>query len=211
MTVVVVASVSSKIADLAMLTTPNKVEYCLRHGYSLLVENRPYDDAIRGFADVMLPLLDRFDLVWALDADAVITDLSRPVHELGCLGPGMTVCEEGIVEWNRVNCGSVIMRAGQKSRTLLRRMSAEIDLWIGLPCQWQTWIGNVAKEPGDLVTVAPLRAFNSCEWTRPGGGGFEAPGSHWTPGDLVYHPCSVFPHDARLAAIKAVLAGGVVR
>jgi hypothetical protein len=205
--VAVVASVSGNIAELAMLTTPNKLEYCLRHGYSLLVENRPYAEAVQGVRAVVEPLLDRFDLVWTLDADAVITDMTRPVHELDCLGPGATACLEGIVPWNKMNCGSVIWKASAESLELLERLESSYVEWVSMPCQWQTWFAEV---PPPLVTVAPLRAFNSCVWTHPAGSS-GAPGSHWEPGDFVFHPCGVFPASARVKAVKEILSKGVVR
>ena len=207
MRVVVVASVSSNIAPLAMLTAPNKAEYCLRHGYSLLLENRPYADAVRNIADVVVPLLERFDLVWTLDSDAVITDMTRPVHGLDCIGLGATVCLEGIVDWNKLNCGSILWRAGERSKRLLEMIRDSYEEWVGLPCQWQTWMAGVGE---DLVSVAPLRAFNSCAWSHPGGGS-GLPGCHWQPGDLVFHPCGIFPGEARMSAVKAVIDGGVVR
>lgn len=202
MKVAVAVSVSGCIAQMASLTTPNKLEYCLRHGYSLFLENREYKDAVRSVRAVIAPLLERFDFVWALDADAVITNLAQPVHELQCLGPAATACEEGIVPWNRLNCGSVVWRAGEKSQRLLELLDASRHEWEGLPCQWQTWMACIG---GDLVTAAPLRAFNSCEWTHPGGDEGE-PGTHWRPGDFVYHPCGVFPYVEKIARIATKLA-----
>jgi hypothetical protein len=207
MKVAIVTSVSSKIAEMAATTAHNKVEYCLRHGYSLLLENRAYADAVKNVAEVVLPLLDRFDLVWTLDADCVITNMGVALHELGCLGPGATVCEEGIVGWNKLNCGSIVWRAGERSQRLLRLLHDSYDQWVNLPCQWQTWMAGIGE---DLVTVAPLRAFNSCAWNAPGGGPGEV-GTHWHPGDFVYHPCGVFPMATRVSSVKAILAGGVAR
>lgn len=205
MKVAVVTSVSSKIAELAALTVPNKLEYCLRHGYSLVVDNAPYDEAMPGVA-WLIALFDRYDLLWALDADAVVTNMAVPIHTLACLGPHVTACEEGIVEWNRVNCGSVVWRDTPKTREVLREITQNPAAWKNLDCGWQTWLAGRPE-----LTVAPLRAFNSCAWNRPGGSVVEASGSHWEAGDLVFHPCGVYPAEARLSVVKAVLAGGVVR
>ena len=79
MKVALTTSVSRNIAELAMLTVPNKLQYCLRHGYHLVVDNRPYDEAVDTFADTMLALLDQHDLVWALDSDALITNMDVPL------------------------------------------------------------------------------------------------------------------------------------
>lgn len=210
MRVAVSTSVSSNIAKMSALTTPNKFEYCTRHNYSLIVDNRSYAEAARDVRGVLVPLLEIYDLVWSLDCDAVITNMTLPVHSLACLGPGVTVCEEGVVEWNRLNCGSMVWRAGSRSRYLLDRIDESAAEWVSAPCSWQTWLGDHAESLGDSLTIAPMRSFNSCAWTHPGGGRGEA-GSHWKRGDLVFHPCGVFPHEERLEAVRSALDSGVVR
>ena len=210
MRVAICTSVSANIAEMAALTSPNKFDYCSRHGYSLIVDNRPYDDAVRGIRGVLAPLLGIYDLVWTLDCDAVITDMTRAVHDLPCLGPGVTVCEEGVVEWNRLNCGSMVWRAGSRSRYLLDLIDESAAEWMSAPCAWQSWLGAYAESLGDVLSVAPLRSFNSCAWTHPGGGAGEA-GSHWKHGDLVFHPCGVFPYSERLEIVRSVLMSGVVQ
>jgi hypothetical protein len=206
----ILTSVSANIAEMAALTVPNKLEYCLRHGYSLVVDNRPYAEAVQKVRQAVMPLFAAFDIVWALDCDAVITDMTTPFHTLPCLGPGATVCEEGIVTWNRLNCGSVIWRRGARSEYLLARIEQSLAEWVSMPCVWQTWLGEHAETLGDILTVAPQRSFNSVAWTNPGGSAGE-PGSHWDRGDLVFHPCGVFPMPARLEVIQTALDSGVVR
>lgn len=206
----VITSVSGNISELASVTVPNKLEYCLRHGYSLIADNQPYKHAVRRVRDVILPLLDEYELVWALDCDAVVTDMTTPFHTLPCLGPGATVCEEGIVAWNRLNCGSVIWRSGWRSTWLLERLEESAPEWLPMPCVWQTWLGEHAGRLGDSLTVAPLRAFNSCAWSHPAGVAGDS-GSHWEFGDFVFHPCGVFPAEARLEIVHDVIASGVKR
>ena len=38
-------SISANIAEIAHLTTPNKLEYCLKHDYSLIIDNQKYEEA----------------------------------------------------------------------------------------------------------------------------------------------------------------------
>ena len=203
MSVALVTSVSANIADLAAITVPNKLEYCLRQGYTLICDNQPYDQAAAR-VDLLCHYLDRFDLVWTLDCDAVITDIRQPIHELACLGPHVTVCEEGIVHWNRVNCGSMVWRNTTKARVLLQTIAEDRDRWAGLACGWQTLLGEFASVGVDVLTVAPLRAFNSCVWNRPANERNEVSG-HWQPGDFVYHPCGVFPMEERTEWLKRIL------
>lgn len=206
MSVAIVTSVSANIADFAEVTVPNKLAYCLRHGYSLVADNEVYETAVRR-VDRLCDYLDRFDVVWTLDADTLITNMDVPIHELPCLGPDVTVCEEGIVDWNRLNCGSMVWKNTFPSRWLAQTITALAPVWGGMACGWQTWLAEVAPSLGSALTVAPLRSFNSCVWNRPGGGEGE-PGSHWRPGDLVYHPCGVFPRGEKLRLLKAMVTDG---
>lgn len=209
MEVAVYTSVSANIAELAAITTPNKLEYCLRHDYSLIVENAPYSEAVANTQRIC-DYLDRFDLVWNCDADAVITNMTIPIHALSCLGPHVTVCEEHIVEWNGINCGSMVWRDTPPSRWLLREIARCRGEWESLPCQWQTWLGDSAEKLGDWLTIAPANAFNSCVWNRPANARDEV-GGYWNQGDLVYHPCGVFPAAERLRWIRDALATKVQR
>jgi hypothetical protein len=188
---------------MACLTVANRMEYCLRHGYSFIADNKPYAEAVAGVA-AMVPLFDIYDMVWTLDADAVITNMTQRVEELSCLGPHVTVCEEGIVPWNRLNCGSIVWRDTLETRWLLESITVQRKQWMSLPCIWQTWLAHRAAEFGDVLTMAPLRSFNSCEWNRPGGGD-GPPGSHWKPGDFVRHPCGVFPPEEKLRRVAHAL------
>jgi len=198
--VVVVTSISRNIADFAYAVMGNRIQYCLQHGYSVLFDYKELADAYAGVAS-LVPLLDSYDLVWTLDADAVITNIGQPIHRLECLGPHVTVCEEGIVGWNRINCGSIVWRNTIESRWLLQSITVQQDQWRDLPCVWQTWLERRAEELGDILTIAPLRSFNSCEWNKPGGVDGE-PGTHWVPGDFVYHACGVFPAGEKLRRVQ---------
>jgi len=204
MRVALFTSVSANIAGLASLTMPHRLAYCLHHGYSLVIDNRPYEHALASLNDIA-ELLDVYDLVWAMDADTVITNPAQRIETLPCLGPHMTVCEEGIVPWNYLNCGSVVWRNTQPCRDLCRDIVAAEKEWRQMACVWQTWLWKYLEHLGDTVTVAPLRAFNSCVWNRPGGGDGPA-GSHWQPGDFVYHPCGVFPMEERILWLQQTLS-----
>ena len=203
MSVAIVTSVSENISELATLTMPNKSEYCLRHGYSLVADNQPYETAL-GRIDLLCHYLDRFDFIWTLDCDAIVTNMAVPIDSLGCLGPNVTVCEEGMVDWNRINCGSMVWKDTLKTRWLANNCSETKQQWLSLPCQWQTFLANNAEELGDVLTVAPLRSFNYCVWNRPANARDEV-GGNWQSGDLVYHPCSVFPYAERLRWLSDAL------
>ena len=198
MNVAIYTSISPGCADFAAATTPSKLRYCLRHGYSLVLRNRPYHEAVLQSLNDVQRLLDQFDMVWTLDADCLVTG-TQPIHEVPGLGTHVTVCEESIVNWNRINCGSVVWKSTVAVRHfVLRKMIRDQPEWRSMPCGWQTWLAQHAAEIGDALTVLPPRSFNSVAWNHSGGG------SHWQPGDLVYHPCGIVPHTLRAEALRDI-------
>jgi hypothetical protein len=199
MNVCIYTSISPGCAEFAAATTPSKLRYCLRHGYSLVMRNRPYHEAVlESLRDVHTLLFDS-DMVWTLDADCLVTG-TAPIHELPGLGEHVTMCKESIVDWNQLNCGSVVWRATSTTRRLLLAIIVAESEWRSMPCGWQTWLAKHAAELGDALTVLPPRSFNSVAWNHSGGG------SHWQPGDLVYHPCGIVPHSLRAAALREIAA-----
>ena len=194
MNVAIYTSISAGCAEFAKATTPSKTAYCLRHGYSLVLRNRPYREALLESLRDVWGLLDEFDMVWTLDADCLITG-TAPIHELPGLGKHVTVCNESIVNWNRLNCGSMVWRQTREASVLLEDIIESERAWRAMPCGWQTWLG---QRECDALTVLPPRAFNSVVWNHSGGG------CHWQPGDLVYHPCGIVPHSLRAEALRDI-------
>jgi len=192
--VAIYTSISAGCAEFAKATTPSKTAYCLRHGYSLVLRNRPYREALLESLRDVWGLLDEFDMVWTLDADCLITG-TAPIHELPGLGKHVTVCNESIVNWNRLNCGSMVWRQTREASVLLEDIIESERAWRAMPCGWQTWLG---QRECDALTVLPPRAFNSVVWNHSGGG------CHWQPGDLVYHPCGIVPHSLRAEALRDI-------
>ena len=204
MRIAIFTNVSKEIEDMSSLTMPNKLEYCLRHNYSLIMNDQPYDD-IMVKMNTLIPLLGNYDILWYMDSDIIITDMTKRIEDLGCLGPHITVCEEKIVSWNHINCGSIVFRNTDDSKAVLQAITDHEKDWKPLICQWQTWLYAIKHNIGDIITIAPLRSFNSCVWNKPGNGP-GLPGSDWQEGDFVCHPCGMFPYNPlRVDYIKETL------
>jgi hypothetical protein len=191
----------------AAATVPNTAEYCLRHGYSLIVRDIPYMECIKG-QDEIIELLSIYDLVWTIDADCLITNHRIRIEDVPGLGRDVTVCEEGM-PWltsNRINCGSIVYRATEQTKSLLRQLRDAFPEWCNNPAYpfiSQSWLGTHAERFVDSLTILPPRVFNSVAWQQNGGG------TLWQSGDLVYHPCC-HPHERRLEILKAKL-GEVIK
>jgi len=195
--VAIYTSISAGCSEFAKATTPSKTAYCLRHGYSLVLRNRPYHEAVLASLRDVQRLLDQFEMVWTLDADCLVTG-TAPIHEVPGLGQFVTVCKEAICDWNILNCGSMVWRRTLTTRCLLEKIASLEHKWRSMPCGWQTWLAEHAADLGDALTVLPPRSFNSVAWNHSGGG------SHWQPGDLVYHPCGIVPHTLRAEALRDI-------
>jgi len=201
MRVALLSSISQGCAAFAQATTASKLRYCLRHGYSLVFENRAYEQACHeGLLD-LARMLDHYDIVWSLDADCLITG-RQPIHELPGLGPHVTICRETISQSSPINCGSMVWQSTERSRRLLHDMHDAEPEWRRLPYVTQSWLADRLPQlqRDSTVTLLPPKAFNSTVWNHSGGG------SHWQPGDLVYHPCGVVPHELRAEALREMAA-----
>jgi hypothetical protein len=204
-------SISSNISEIAELTTQNKLEYCLKHDYSLIIKNQKYEDAVNR-PHALIHLFDEYDIVWALDADAIITNMNISIHTLPCLGDHVTVCEEGMVYWNKINCGSIVMKNTLQTKTLLQLISIYKEQWKDLPAQWQSWLGINSNALDNMLTIAPVGSFNSVEWNLPASSEiWGPPGNNWKSGHLVYHPCSIYPREERIKYLKDALQNKVIR
>jgi hypothetical protein len=161
------------------ITLPNRLEYCLRHNYTMAWTCESYQEALNCWARV-LTLLECYDLVWTIDADCLITDMTKRIDELPELGPHASICEQGLGAHILVNGGSIVWRASEGSRSLLREIIDRQSEWVGLEYNLQQWFMQHHERLADRLTICHKRAFNSCDW-----GGT----SIWQPGDFVYHPC----------------------
>ena len=201
MKVTILSSISPGCAAFAKATISAKLRYCLRHGYSLSLGNRPYETSVlEGLLDILCAL-DEFDVVWILDSDALITG-TQPIHEVPGLGPHVSVCRETIDPRNPINCGSMVFAATDRTRRLVREIYDAENEWRQMPCLWQSWLcDRLPQLQADrTLTLLPPRAFNSTVWNHSGGG------CHWEPGDLVYHPCGIVPHELRAEALRELAA-----
>lgn len=187
MSVCLLTSVSSS-TPWAAVTMPNRLEYAMRHGYTLHIANESYEQGVAQGHSLILDLLSRHDLVWAMDSDCLITDMRQRIEGVDGLGEHVTVCEEQITPDNRINGGSVVWRDTDLAFALLMESEKCVPTWRQCRYGWQTWIGDRADELAHVVTILPPRAFNSAEWEWGGGG------CHWQPGDFVFHPCGLEHH-----------------
>lgn len=179
--VAMLTSVSQVCRPWAEITNSNHANYCLRHNYTYIARSLPYELALSDFKFIR-SLFDYFDIVWCLDADAVVTNFNIKVESLP-LGCGLNVCEEGLLPYVYINCGSTIWIKGEESNELLTLLAESEHEWRQAQF-WQGWIANKLKAGLliDMVKVHPSKTFNSCHSGKT---------CLWQAGDFVYHPCGM--------------------
>lgn len=176
---VAVVTSASKGTPWAEITLPNRLEYCVRHDYTMIVQCEPYQQALDGFGRLH-SLLQLFDLVWTLDADCLITDLTRRIEDMRELGPHVSICEEGIGPHALVNGGSIVWRATHLSLALVNEIVESQPEWMPLEFNVQQWLMRHHERLADRLTICHTRAFNGVEHGKT---------KVWQHGDFVYHPC----------------------
>jgi hypothetical protein len=193
LTVIVTTSVSAGTPwwDVAK---PNWAEYCDRHGYRLAERQEEYAAALDG--EGVARLLDECDLLWSLDADCIITNLTIRIEAIECLGPHATICREGHQGGPLLNGGSMVWRNTPQSRHLLERIRGSREEWASRRFLSQDWLCDRHEELSGVLTVVPERTFNSV-WPL------------WQPGDFVFHACGMGADD-RIKKMRERL-GEVIR
>lgn len=171
-------------------TISNHLEYCIRHNYTMVLSCEPYEQALDGFGKLNY-LLDQYDLVWTLDADCLITDLSKKIEEIPELGPHVSICEQGFGS-AFVNAGSMVWKATKQSRELVDEIVASKPEWQSLTFNIQDWLMKHSTRLSDRLTICPKRTFNSVHHGNI---------MLWKPGDFVYHPCG-FPTNDRCRVLQ---------
>jgi len=193
MSVAILTSVSDG-TPWAEIVMPGRLRYCIRHGYAMVCLACDYYAAHIECLLQVRHLLQRFDLVWSLGSDCLITNHTLRIEELACLGPHMSICEEGIGTHALVNGDSVVWRATGESIALLDEMIAAEPEWRQMTFSQQQWLMVHRERLGNRMTIMPRTACNSVHHGEI---------CHWQHGHFVYHPCGAEPK-SRCEALRFV-------
>ena len=199
MKVAIVTTVSRR-TPWADIVLPGRVTYCIRHGYSQITVACDYEAAHTELLHLTKHLLGRFDLVWMLGADCLITNHTLRIEEVPGLGPHMSICEEGLGTHALVNGDAMVWRATDGSVSLIDEILAAEAEWRQMTFLIQDWLGHHKGRLADRMTVMHSRAFNSVH---------NGDTLNWKPGDFVYHPCGA-PPVTRCEALQ-IMSARVVR
>jgi hypothetical protein len=191
MNVAILTTVSSG-TPWASIVMPGRLEYCIRHGYAMVCLSCDYHAAHTEGTEAVLHLLKRYDLVWALGADCLITNHTLRIEDVAQLGPHMSICEEGLGDHALVNGDSIVWRSTPGSVSLLDEILVAEPEWRRMTFTIQDWLMAHRERLADRMTILPKRTCNSVHYGEV---------NHWHPGDFVYHPCGAAVEE-RIAALQ---------
>lgn len=183
MNICIVTSVSEG-TPWASITLPNRLAYCLRHGYAMLAYCEPYGLAVKDGLPRVRRLLDEFDLVWTLDADCLVTDLRQRIEAVPGLGSHASICREGLFDNVPINGGSIVWRNTAATRELIDQILAAEPEWRAYSHNVQQWLAMRLDLLAGKLAVCDSRNFNGVHHHNQ---------CVWQPGDFVYHPCGMPP------------------
>lgn len=192
-----------EIADLADLTNPSKAEYCRRWGYTFECAERSLDTTRHPSWSKILHvrnLLDDYDWVFWLDADALIMNPGVPIEDLIDEAYDLVIAKQpGPDPWGRVhlNTGSFFLRSSDWSRRMLDDLYAQTQ-FLDHPAWDQEGFFHLYRTRADIrertkVEVEPRR--------------FNAGASSYTKGDFAFHALTPLRTEAgKMELIRQVQA-----
>ena len=194
--------------ELADLTLPSKRRYCERHGYTLEASIYHGDDVHLGThlswdrLGLVYQLLDKYDLVFWCDADAIIMNTEHRLEDI--LGDGEFAVSADL---NGLNSGAFLARSTPMSKQFLYAvLTMGRHLYQNHQMREQHAMSQMLMTPPyrDWVTWVPQRAFNSyLSWLYPWPKGVQGT---YAPGDFMIQFAGV-PLETRIEWARAIVDG----
>lgn len=209
----------SNYADMAALTDANKREYCERHGYDFQhLDHVPEKWKSNGHAwgqtwarmDFMRQLISerKWDWLWCLGTDALITNLTIPLLDRVTPHAHIVIASDWAAP---VQADSFLVRCSPEGDEYLARLLEAFDAY-----KEHTWVENqvmIETLPTwrHLMWIVPQRMLNAYNYDfykhlSPQCQGKDSLGNdgQWQPGDFVLHlPGLALP--VRMSEIRRTL------
>lgn len=197
MKTLILSNYSQKIAELNALTAPNKQAYADRHGYTFENIEWDYSAQVEGL-ELLLTRSYQFDVVMTVGCDVLFMDLSRPIEKslLIEVNDYRPIIAREHLTWWPINNDVMIWSSGKLTRSIIRNIIRNADVWITYPWLWQAFIWDWHKQMNfDFLRIVDSREMNST-W-REGR-------SKWQLGDWILHALDA-PLEKKIEIIKAYL------
>ena len=183
MKLTLLTAASKDFWPLMALTSPNKLEYCLRHGVQLSVA--VHDPELLGVSGnwgereyFMADALNSYscDWLWFMGADTLITNMQIDVRSL-CDPDFDLIIGKDI---NGINNDSFLLQNTKASHDFLRRVISRRDMETD-----QCAMRAEMDHPSMRSKIVSQRVFNSFKYDEYHYGEYEQ--GNWQDGDFVLH------------------------
>lgn len=220
MRTLILSNWSQNIADLNVLTAPNKQAYADAHGYDFENIELDYSDQVEWLELLRDRVVGNYDIVMTIGCDAIFTNFSRKIEDMtGLSGQNpqemqpidrrVIIAKEHISFWP-INNDVMIWPAGIQSRVVLNRLIRDKDIWLKYKWLWQMHLWNLIQEthgPKDSQAIRIIEARDMNSTFQPftvdsTSNCFRTIGpSSWQLGDWILHALDMTP-EMRIQVIK---------
>lgn len=185
MNVMLYQSHSANNEALFMTTIRNHLDYCARHGYSLILKDEPY--RINMPTDEIGRALKLCDMLITIGSDCVFTDMKKPITDFWNGKSPVAICIEGSPE-TLVNGEITFLRNSRGAERFLDVVAALQQQFPNEKWGYQSIVNRIlAENPAvaenvQLIEAGTLQRYFGSEWENPLCTVFP-----WNPGDFLAH------------------------
>jgi len=197
-----VSAWNSGYDELAKVTLPNREEYCKRHGYDLITVPDWTGDRGPQWARIAVAIkqLAKYDTVFVMDIDAIITNPDFDFKWLAATSRSLTATED----INGFNCGMLLLNQSVWTLDFMRRYWDAGKFYSHHVNPEQTCMAHMLIcEPQKEWEIVSQRKFNSFRYELFEYGPY--PEGQWQKGDFILHLPSL-DNDQRIKIFNAYLS-----
>lgn len=217
MRTLILSNWSQNIADLNVLTAPNKQAYADAHGYDFENIELDYSNQVE-WLEILQDQLTKYDVVMTIGCDAIFTNFSMKIEDMtGMSGQNpqemqptdrrVIIAKEHISFWP-INNDVMIWPAGKMSQTIITSLWLDQEIWLKYKWLWQMHLWNLIQTEAFIrnkIRIIEARDMNSTfqPFTVDSNGNcFRTIGpSSWQLGDWILHALDMTP-EMRIQVIK---------
>lgn len=182
-TLLTVSSANNDYWNVLSMSSPNKLEYCLRHRIQLSVASHKNYNPYTNWGEremFVLDALNSYDTEWVFfqGADTLITNMTVDIRTL--LDPEFDVIIG--IDINGINNDSMFFQNTPNTKEFLKRVMYKRN---GSANDQVAMEQIMAEMPQLRVSRVSQRLFNSMKYDEYGYGAY--PQGNWQPGDFVIH------------------------
>jgi hypothetical protein len=202
MNVAIVSAWSADFSPLAQVTLPNIDAFCKHKNFDLITDpNWTGDRGPQwGRMELALKHLARYDALFVMDIDAIITNFDYDFDWLLKISPYLTATQD----INGFNCGMMILQQSVWTLDFMRRYWEAGKNYANHINPEQTCMAHMLIcEPQSAWSVVRQREFNSFRYEEYNYGPY--PEGQWREGDFIMHLPSL-PNERRIEIFNEYLS-----